>query len=250
MLDDNIQSAPRVVPRACGVFDSAMHVVVVGCGRVGSRLSTELVRDGHTVAVIDKNPSAFRRLVPGWGGVEIVGPGFDRDLLDEAGAGKAGALAAVTSGDNSNILTARIARETYGITAVVARIYDPRRAEIYQRLGIPTVATVTWTTEQVLRRLFPDRNTLEWSDPSGRIQLLERMLPPSYYGRRLQDLEQRSGVRIVAVTRGGEPILGPGELVGQQGDILHIAINFSARALLAKELGEDESDLAPGGSFR
>jgi trk system potassium uptake protein len=233
------------------VFDRAVHVVVVGCGRVGARLATELVRDRHTVAVIDKSGAAFRRLSPGWGGVEIVGPGFDRDLLDEAGAGKAGALAAVTSGDNSNILKARIARETYGIAAVVARIYDPRRAEIYQRLGIPTVATVTWTTEQVLRRLFPDRTALEWSDPTGRIQLLERMLPASYYGKRLANLEQQTGARIVAVTRGGEPILGPGELVGQQGDILHIAINFSGRALLAKELGEpDDADLAREESLR
>lgn len=220
------------------MFDRGMHVVVVGCGRVGARLATELVRDGHSVAVIDKVEGAFRRLSPGWGGTEIVGPGFDRDRLELAGAARAGALAAVTSGDNSNILTARIARETYAIPAVVARIYDPRRAEIYQRLGIPTVATVTWTTEQVLRKLFPGHTAVEWTDPTGRVQILERMLPTAYFGRRLTTLETASGARIVGVTRGGEIVLGPGELIGQEGDVLHIAASFSARALLDEVLGE------------
>lgn len=215
-----------------------MHVVVVGCGRVGARLATELVRDGHSVAVIDKNEAAFRRLLPGWGGTEIVGPGFDRDRLEQAGAGRAGALAAVTSGDNSNILTARIARETYSIPAVVARIYDPRRAEIYQRLGIPTVATVTWTTEQVLRKLFPGQMSVEWTDPTGRVQILERVVPSAFFGKRLTSLEEHSGARIVALTRGGEIVLGPGDLVGQEGDVLHIAASFAARALLDEAFGQ------------
>ena len=150
-----------------------MHVVVVGCGRVGSSLALDLIADGHSVAIIDKNPNAFRRFLPaGWGGNEIVGFGFDRDHLIEAGADRAGGLAAVTSGDNSNILTARIARETFQIRAVVARIYDPRRAEIYQRLGIPTVASATWTIEQVRRGLFPERSVSEWTDPTGGVELV------------------------------------------------------------------------------
>src|SRR5471030_2576560 len=150
-----------------------MHAVIVGCGRVGSRLALELIELGHSVGVIDKNPAAFKRLPSGWCGIEVIGAGFDRDTLDAAGANGAGALAAVTSGDNSNILAARIARETYDIPSVVARIYDPRRAEIYQRLGIPTVATVTWTIEQVQRKLFPSRNSIEWTDPTGQLVLVE-----------------------------------------------------------------------------
>jgi trk system potassium uptake protein TrkA len=218
-----------------------VHVVVVGCGRVGARLAVEIVRDGHTVAVIDKNEGAFRRLPPGWGGVEILGAGFDRDRLDEAGAPGAGALAAVTSGDNSNILTARIARETYEIPAVVARIYDPRRAEIYQRLGIPTVATVTWTIDQVLHKLFPDQTVSEWSDPTGRIRLVERALPVSWCGRRLSMVESETGARIVAVTRGALSSLGPSDLVGQEGDILHLAVDFSARSALDKAFDDESS---------
>src|ERR1700732_3963851 len=154
-----------------------MHVIVVGCGRVGSELGIRLEREGHSVAIIDKNRRAFRRLPDDWPGRTIVGFGFDRDHLAEAGVAEAGALAAVTSGDNSNILTARIARETFQIPNVVARIYDPRRALIYQRLGIPTVATVTWTTDQVIRRLFPDQSVTEYVDPSGEVSFIERSLP-------------------------------------------------------------------------
>ena len=126
-----------------------MHVVIVGCGRVGSTLGRELVAAGHTVAVIDRKSEAFSRLGESFSGQKIVGIGFDRDILIEAGIEKAGALAAVTNGDNSNILIARVAREEYGIERVVARIYDPKRAEIYERLGIATVATVKWTSERI-----------------------------------------------------------------------------------------------------
>src|SRR3954471_5032429 len=160
-----------------------MHVIVVGCGRVGSELAAELEQEGHTVAVIDKNRNAFRRLPERFTGRAVLGFGFDRDHLEQAGIREAEALAAVTSGDNSNILTARIARETFEIPNVVARIYDPRRAAIYQRLGIPTVATVAWTTDQVRRRLLPDRVVSEWTDASGKMSLVERALPEGWAGR-------------------------------------------------------------------
>ena len=132
-----------------------MHVVIMGCGRVGSTLANELQALGHSVAVIDQEREAFRRLGSDFNGKTVTGVGFDRDTLLEAGIEKAEAFAAVSNGDNSNILAARVARETYGVQNVVARIYDPRRAEIYQRLGIPTVATVSWTTDQIMRRLSP-----------------------------------------------------------------------------------------------
>ncbi|HLW45415.1 MAG TPA: TrkA family potassium uptake protein [Acidimicrobiales bacterium] len=201
-----------------------MHVVVVGCGRVGSGLAISLTGEGHSVAIIDRNPRAFRRLPDDWPGQRVHGSGFDRDHLDEAGADRADALAAVTSGDNSNILTVRIARETYGIAHVVARIYDPRRAEIYQRLGIPTVATVTWTIDQVRRRLLPDIMAAEWSDSSGKLQLVERELPEAWAGRRLGDLDLSGAISLVAVTRAGVPRLHADDLIGQEGDLLHLAV--------------------------
>jgi trk system potassium uptake protein TrkA len=205
-----------------------MHVVVVGCGRVGSELAVALTDRGQSVAIIDKNPTAFRRLPERWSGRVVVGYGFDRDHLEEAGVREAGALAAVTSGDNSNILTARIARETYEVPSVVARIYDPRRAVIYQRVGIPTVATVTWTTDQVMRRLFPEVSTSEWTDSSGQLVLLERTLPPSWAARRLGQLHDEGRVTLAAVTRGGVPRLDVKDMVGQEGDLLHLLVRKEA----------------------
>jgi trk system potassium uptake protein TrkA len=206
------------------VLHGAVHVVIVGCGRVGSGLAVGLAEQDHTVSIIDRRSRAFRRLPADWPGTQVVGSGFDRDDLDRAGADRAGALAAVTSGDNSNILTARIARENYGIHNVVARIYDPRRAEIYQRLGIPTVATVPWTIEQVMHRLFPSAVVSEWTDPSGLLVLVERVLPDAWAGKALRTLAIPGKVSVVAVTRAGVPRLDVAELVGQEGDLLHLAV--------------------------
>src|ERR1700737_2522850 len=207
-----------------------MHVIVVGCGRVGSELAVRLDGEGHSVAIIDKNRRAFRRLPDDWPGQTVVGFGFDRDHLAQANVTGAGALAAVTSGDNSNILTARIARETFQIPHVVARIYDPRRALIYQRLGIPTVATVTWTTDQVVRRLFPERSVVEYSDPTGEVSFVERALPDSWVGQHLAGLAEGDGFRPVRVRRAGHAKLATPELVGQEGDILLLAVRHGAES--------------------
>lgn len=227
-----------------------MHVIVVGCGRVGSGLAVALTREGHSIAIIDKVARAFRRLPADWGGQRIVGSGFDRDELERAGAIGADALAAVTSGDNSNILTVRIARETYQIRRVVARIYDPRRAEIYQKLGIPTVATVPWTINQVRRRLLGDVPETEWSDATGRLRLVERGLPDSWGGKRLLDLEAPSDVRLVAVTRAGSPRLDLRELVGQEGDVIHAAVTQAGAELLESKLAEPLTSAEPRGRRR
>ena len=145
----------------------------MGCGRVGASLARAIERAGHAVAVIDQDESSFRRLGTSFEGRTVTGVGFDRDTLRQAGIGEAYAFAAVSSGDNSNILAARVAREKFGVENVVARIYDPGRAEIYQRLGIPTVATVKWTSDQMLRRLLPQGHVPEHVDPSGRIAIAE-----------------------------------------------------------------------------
>ena len=213
-----------------------MHVVVVGCGRVGTELAGTLEKSGHTVAVIDKNPNAFRRLPPGSGAQRIVGFGFDRDNLVEAGIERAGAVAAVTNGDNSNILVARIARETFGIGRVVARIYDPRRAVIYQRLGVATVATVSWTTDQVLRRLLPGDQPHDWVDPSAKVSLVERVLPASWGGKKLAELNEPGRFLLAAVTRlGTAQVVGP-KLVGQEGDVLHFIVDVNAIDALRERL--------------
>jgi trk system potassium uptake protein TrkA len=213
-----------------------VHVVVVGCGRVGSELAGALELGGHTVAVVDKRKEAFRRLPPSFSGKTIVGFGFDRDTLLEAQIDQAGALAAVTSGDNSNIMTARVGRETFEIERVVARIYDPRRAAIYQRLGIPTVATVAWTTDQVLRRLLPGEHAANWTDSTGTIALIERDLPPSWAGRPLGQLEEKGRCKLVSVTRLGTARVFDTDLVGQEGDILHLVVATGSLGELQERL--------------
>jgi trk system potassium uptake protein TrkA len=197
-----------------------VHVVVVGCGRVGSELASALELARHTVAVVDKNGRAFRRLPPGFSGKTVVGFGFDRDHLADAGIEEAGAFASVTNGDNSNILCARIARETYDIERVVARIYDPRRALIYQRLGISTVATVAWTTDQVLRRLLPAETRHDWIDATGTVVLVERPIPPAAIGRKLGNLNVPGRFWLTAVSRFGQAQIVTADLVGQEGDTL------------------------------
>ena len=181
-----------------------MHVVVVGCGRVGSGLAEAVEAAGHTVGIIDRREQAFRRLSPTFSGKKLVGVGFDRDRLEEAGIKEAFAVASVTNGDNSNIMIARVAKETYGIERVVARIYDPRRAAIYERLGIPTVATVQWTIERVLRRILPESHAVEWIDPSAKVCLLERQVPAGLgrsRRRRARDRRRGQGDRRVAARR-------------------------------------------------
>ncbi len=199
-----------------------VHIVIMGCGRVGSRLARDLAREGHAIAVVDRNADAFRRLGEEFPGQTVTGVGFDRDTLLEAGIEQADAFAAVSSGDNSNIISARVARETFGIENVVARIYDPRRAEVYQRLGIPTVATVRWTADQMKRRLLPSGAEPEWRDPSGGVVLAEVDVDPAWVGRKLHEIEDVAGVRIAFITRLGEARLPDAALVLQDGDLVHV----------------------------
>ena len=199
----------------------------MGCGRTGSTLA-QLVEDrGHTVAVVDQNPDAFRRLGGGFEGRRVVGVGFDRDTLLEAGIQEAYAFAAVSSGDNSNILAARVARETFGVSKVVARIYDPGRAEVYQRLGIPTVATVRWTADQMARRLLPVDATPEYRDASGTVVLAEVQVNLAWVGRRMAALEAASGARVAFLTRLGEGLVPGPDTVYQEGDLVHLVVRES-----------------------
>ena len=194
----------------------------MGCGRVGATLAQSLQNRGHSVAVIDQNPDAFRRLDAGFEGKRVTGMGFDRQTLIQAGIEDAYAYAAVSDGDNSNILGARVARETFGVENVVARIYDPHRAEIYQRLGIPTVATVRWTSDQVIRHLLPLGTTDEFRDASGQIVLAEADLHPGWIGETLTRVETVTGARVAYLTRFGDGILpAPGGVL-QEHDRLHI----------------------------
>jgi trk system potassium uptake protein len=196
----------------------------MGCGRVGSTLARSLEDRNHTVSVIDQNSEAFRRLGPGFNGDKVAGMGFDREVLLKAGIKRAEAFAAVSSGDNSNIISARVAREEFGIQQVVARIYDPGRAEVYQRLGITTVATVKWTADQVLRRILPAGTEPTYRDPSGTIRLDQVAVNEAWIGQRTVKLQQQSGSRIAWIDRLGEGTLPTRDTVIQEGDLLHLVM--------------------------
>jgi trk system potassium uptake protein len=204
-----------------------VHFVIMGCGRTGSTLA-QLVEDrGHTVAVVDQNPDAFRRLGTQFEGQRVTGLGFDRDTLLEAGIQDAYAFAAVSNGDNSNILAARVARETFGVSNVVARIYDPGRAEVYQRLGIPTVATVRWTADQMIRRLLPVTGAPEHRDASGTVVLIQLRVHLGWVGRRISGMEEATSGRVAYLTRLGEGIVPGPDTVYQEGDLVHIVVRES-----------------------
>jgi len=213
-----------------------VHVVIVGCGRVGSSLSQSLLDGDHSVAIIDRNRAAFNRLGGDDRATRIEGIGFDRDRLIEAGIEQARALAAVTNGDNSNVLVARVARETFGVEHVVARIYDPRRAAIYQRLGLATVATVAWTTDQVLRRLIPTEQPAEWTDPTANLSVVERGVPATWAGRPLAELEEATGVRVVGIGRLGSAMVATPDSFAQEGDLLYLAVAADAVEQLDRSL--------------
>ena len=215
-----------------------MHFVIMGCGRTGSTLAQMVEDRGHTVAVVDQNSDAFRRLGPHFEGRRVVGPGFDRDTLLEAGIQDAYAFAAVSSGDNSNILAARVARETFGVGNVVARIYDPGRAEVYQRLGIPTVATVRWTADQMARRLLPGGAISEFRDASGAVVLAEVHVDMGWVGWSVGSLEEATGARVAFLTRLGEGIVPDHRTVYQEGDLVHLVMRHDDATRVEQVLAE------------
>ncbi|MFZ9109015.1 MAG: potassium channel family protein [Ilumatobacteraceae bacterium] len=219
-----------------------MHVVIVGCGRVGSTLARELCANGNTVAVVDRKADAFLRLGDDFSGQTIVGIGFDPDILVAAGIERASALAAVTNGDNSNIMIARVARERFAVQSVVARIYDPKRSEIYERLGIATVATVKWTAERIMRRIVADRPAVEWTDPSAEMVLVERIVGDAWVGERSSVLDG-GPAKVVGLRRYGKAMLASDDVLVQQGDVLYLAVMNADIASLDTFLAE-----GPGGS--
>jgi trk system potassium uptake protein TrkA len=195
-----------------------VHIVIMGCGRVGSTLAHSLERRGHSVAVIDQNPDAFRRLGPEFAGLTVTGNGFEREVLVEAGIERADAFAAVSSGDNSNIISARVARETFGVNRVVARIYDQRRAEVYERVGIPTVATVRWTADRMLRHLLPKDQVELWRDPTSTVSIVEVPVHAGWRSRPVRLLEEACGARTAFIMRFGIGTLTTPSTVLQDGD--------------------------------
>lgn len=211
----------------------------MGCGRVGSLVALELDQAGHSVSVIDQDENSFKRLGSSFGGNRVIGIGFDRDRLNEAGIANADAFIAVSSGDNSNILAARVARETFGVKNVIARIYDPKRAEVYERLGIPTVATVSWTADQIMRHVNPIGSTEDWHDPSGNVTLAQVAYHESWIGTSIKKIESNLNCQIAVITRYGKAFLPDTQSVLQDGDVLHVLADTENLKDVVARLGSE-----------
>ena len=194
------------------------NYIIVGCGRLGSTVAKRLDSLGNEVAIVDRKRDAFRRLGTGFTGKMITGVGFDRDVLRDAGICETSAVVAATNGDNSNILVARVAREMFGAERVVARIYDPRRAAIYERLGIQTVATVSWASKRVFQLILPQQGEVEWVDPTAHFTLIERHAVKNIVGMKMSDL----GVHVALLVRNGRSSIPAPSLLVQEGDALHL----------------------------
>jgi trk/ktr system potassium uptake protein len=219
-----------------------VHIVIMGCGRVGSTLAQNLEARGHSVAVIDQNPDAFRRLGPEFSGLTVTGVGFDRDVLVEAGIERADAFAAVSSGDNSNIISARVARETFGVQRVVARIYDQKRAEVYERVGIPTVATVRYTTDRMVRHLLPKDQLELWRDPTSTVSIVEVPVHSGWVSKPLKAIEDATGTRIAFIMRFGIGTLPTASTVLQDGDQVFMLVTDEIATKVAEITGAEPAN--------
>lgn len=202
-----------------------MHAVIVGCSRVGGELAHALESKGYTVSIIDRDAASFeQRLHPGFHGKKLEGIGFDREILEEAGIKEAEIFVSATRGDNTNIVSARIAKEHYEVPKVAALIYDPRRAEIYERLGISTVASVAWSTDQIIARVMPDPERVEWTVGSGEVVVIGIPAPSSLIGQPLDSLRESGKVSVVTLSRLGKTLVPDLRSVIQEGDFLHLAV--------------------------
>lgn len=204
----------------------------MGCGRVGILLTQELAKAGHDVSVIDKNASAFDRLPPDFQAKTFVGLGFDRNVLEDAGIKEAEAFLAVSSGDNSNIVSARVAREHYRVPMVIARIYDPYRADIYERLNIPTVSTTRWGVKQMILMLTHPREEIRESLAAGDLFRMRLAVPSHLVGRSVSELEAEGKVRVAGVDRGGSGFIPMSSSTFQDGDTVHMVVHKDALDLL------------------
>jgi len=214
-----------------------MKIIIIGCGRMGAGLTQVLNLQGHTVTVVDKDPAAFARLGPQFRGETVLGVGFDRDVLLTAGIERADGLAAVTASDEANVIAARLASLVFRVPRVVARLYDPAKAEIYRRLGLQTIAPVTWGVHRIADLLSYSPLHTAVSLGNGAVDIVEIEAPALLIGRTVQDLNIPGDVQVIAITRGGQTLMpGPGTAF-EAGDVLHLAVTELSAERVKEMLG-------------
>lgn len=214
-----------------------MRVIVLGCGRVGSIAARTLSLEGHSVVVIDRNEKSFKRLPDGFSGKRVVGLGFDRDCLEKAGITRADAFVAVTNGDNSNIVSARIAKDFYRVPIIISRIYDPLRAEIYRRLGVLTFSSTVWSSDKIVDLLASAKLGREADYGNGEVRMIRVDVPNHFVGKSVSEAEVVGEIHIAVIERMGKPFIPVQGTVFEEQDILHILVDQLAVHRLYRMMG-------------
>ena len=213
-----------------------MRIIVVGCGRVGRDLSLTLAHVGHQITVVGSESEEFESLGPRFPGTTVAGVVFDRDVLLKAGIERADGLAAVTTSDNANVITARIARQIYRVPQVVARLYEPRRAEIYRKLGLQTISSTTWGVGRIVQLLTHSRLDSVYEMGSGEVSLIEIEIGPALAGRTVQHINRSTEIMVVAITRGGRSFIPSAQTPFVAGDLVDVAVARSAQSQFEAQL--------------
>jgi trk/ktr system potassium uptake protein len=214
-----------------------MKIVIVGCGRVGAQLASLLALEGHEVSIVDREASAFERLPGNFRGQRIVGVGFDREALRQAGIERADAFASVTSGDNTNIVAALMARREFHVPKVVTRVHDPQRAEIYRRFGIPTISPTSWAASEMKEMLVHSDLSSRLTLGSGEAEIVEIDLPPALAGHAVSELAVPGEIAVITLVRQGKGLIPFPGAAFQAGDVIYLAVLNSAVTKLKKMIG-------------
>lgn len=214
-----------------------MRILIIGCGRVGAGLAESMMLRRHEVTIVDKDPLAFERLGTAFKGQKVVGIGFDRDVLVRAGIERSDGLAAVTASDEANVVAARMARQIFHVPRVVARLYDPRQAEIYKHLGLQTIAPTSWGINRIADMLLRSEMDVIVSLGSGQVDLVEVEVPHLLVGKSVNELTLWGEIHVVAISRGGKTFLPTLGTAFQEGDFIHLATMSSSMDRLGILLG-------------
>lgn len=217
-----------------------MRIIVMGCGRVGIMVSRLMASEGHDVIVIDKNPKALEELGPDFKGRKVTGIGFDREVLIEAGIQQADAFAATSSSDNANIIAARIARSVFHVPRVVARLFDPRRAEIYKRLGLPTISSTSLGAERIRELIAHAELDPVITFGDGEVCLLAIETPRRLVGQMVKHLTVTGEISVTAITRHGHAFIPHTGTEFRAGDLLHLTILSSSMERFKDMIGLGE----------
>lgn len=214
-----------------------MHIIIVGCGRVGAMAAGILSRDGHSVTVIDRNEKAFKRLPKSFTGTKILGLGFDRETLEKSGISRADAFVAVTNGDNSNIVSARIAKDIYRVPIIITRIYDPLRAEIYSRLGVITFSTTVWGADKIVDLLTSSQLGRECDFGNGEVQMVQAWIPHHIVGKPVSEMNVPGEIAVTVIVRMGKPFIPVSGTVFEEQDQIHVAVHQMAIERFKRMMG-------------